>query len=746
MVADVRRLEAELTRDSDQELRERYLATRAAHRSGERRSACEAMAMALTCEAVRRHLGFELRDVQLLTAIALAEGQVAQMRTGEGKTLAALPALVRLSLSFDTLHVATANPYLAARDAREMAPVLEMIGLSASALTPELSDRDERRRRYRADVCYGTLSEFAFDYLRDNLAMDASELLQGDLGFLLIDEADSVLIDEAKTPMVIAGASSGSADLSLRMAAFVSGLSEGEHYLSDAPLMHVQPLESGVAALEEAFDLVDAYSPENLRLVNAYHQALRANALYRRDRDYLIADRQVKLIDPNTGRVTEGRSWADGLQQAVEAKEAVPISAESLNLAEITVQSFVRLYRGLGGMTGTASTDAEEFERVYGLPVLEVPTHRPVARKDRGDRIYRSQEARAAAVVAATTEAITDGRAVLIGTPSVAMSETISMALAAADISHSVLNAKDPASEAETISRAGDEGAVMVATNMAGRGVDIIVAPEVLERGGLLVIGTSRHAARRTDDQLIGRSGRQGQPGESMFLIAADDELVADFAGDRVRKLLSALPGEPGDPIENAALTRAVRSSQETAERRDAEARSELFMFDEPLHHQRLVWFSLRRSLLAADEPEVLLGDWLAQEARQRLLAGHQEMAGRSLTGDPAAVAERVRAKWLGEASLAPALYRALSRRIALAQMDRLWREHVDLMRSLRSVVHLRGSAGRQPVVEYGRAAARAFEELEAQLRSAICDEVPRIRLYEQPVANRSQGEPQREQ
>lgn len=692
---------------------------------GEGLTALRPEAFALVREAARRTLGLRLRDVQMMTAI-VCDGNIAEMRTGEGKTLAAAPAMFLRSLFHPNVHAVTANAYLAERDAALMGPVFGALGARTAALDAATHEPSARRAFYEVNITYGTLSEFAFDYLRDNLAHDPADVVQRGLGYCLIDEADSVLIDEAKTPLVIAGQDSMSADVHHRLARIVASFVEGEDYIADRARGQVSPTPSGIAALQDGLEIADLYRPEHLRLVNGADKALRAHALLRRDRDYLVRDGQVHIIDSNTGRVMEGRSWADGLQQAVEASEGLPTTPETRHLAEITVQSYLRLYERRGGMSGTAATDAAELERVYGMSVRRIPTHRPVIRVDHPDEIYANDRVRLRALVARVHAERAAGRPVLIGTPSVAMSERVSAALGWSGIAHRCLNARAPASEADIIADAGQVGAVTVATNMAGRGVDIHLPDEVIAAGGMAVIGTSRHEARRTDDQLIGRAGRQGEPGSSVFMLSADDELVSDFAGDRVARLLALMPGDADTPLTSRSLARAVASAQQSAERRDAEERTTTFLYDQVVHRQRLVWFAERRLLLHSPEPELAVLGTLLDEARRRAPLG-EDMAGRALPDDPAEATERVRNGWLAQVAEHPEVYRYAVRAVALRLRDEAWRAHVETMVGLRAVIELRAHARRQPLLEYAREGQRLFEATRAELAAAHADALPRI-------------------
>lgn len=675
-------------------------------------------AFARAREAARRSLGLRPYDVQVYSAAAISRGAVAEARTGEGKTLASALALALNALAHPNVHAVTANPYLAGRDAEWMGPLYRALGFSVGVTRPEDAGKVKlRQAAYAADITYATASELGFDYLRDNMAHSTAGQVQRGHGFCLIDEVDAVLIDEARTPLIISGPADDHSEDYRRFAELVSRLRPAD-YAVDEALRSVTPMEGALVACEQMLG-EDLNLPGNVGLVNHLVQALRAATLYQRDRHYLVRDGEVVLIDEPTGRVVSGRQWSRGLYQAVQAKEGLEITPQAVTLASITVQNYFRLYARLGGTSGTAASDRDEILSTYGMEVHPVPPHRPVARRDEPDLIYRDQEARLAAVVAETGRRHSTGQPVLIGTPTVEMSEGVARALEDAGLPHRLLNAKAVEQEAEIIAGAGQRGAITIATNMAGRGVDIALGEGVAELGGLCVIGTARHEASRIDQQLRGRSGRQGDPGVSRFYLAADDELVRLFGGAGVPALMSRLPGDASAPLELPAITRAVLRAQRSVERQAAEARRDLLDYDEVLHRQRLSWFAERQRIVEGADLERQVDEWISAAAPAE---------------GPDGATDQLGAAWRARRSEHPALHAAVERLVTLAILDRHWQAHLEAMEALRDGISLRSLAQENPVVAYALDAARLFDRMRVRAREEITEVLLGTRLLERPT------------
>jgi len=550
---------------SDTGLRERADSIRARLADGATTDEVLDETFALVREASWRTLGMRHYDVQLVGAMVLDEGRIAEMKTGEGKTLTATAAVALNALTGKGVHLVTVNDYLAGRDAQWMSPVYEALGLSVGVIGSMMPE-DQRRQAYAADITYGTNSEFGFDYLRDNMAVRLDDCVQRGHSFCIVDEVDSILIDEARTPLIISGVPEAAADTYYRFARIVPTLKMGDDYEVDEKHRTVAPLESGVEKVERALGIEHLYLDVHGQLVNHFIQALKAESLFRKDKEYIVRDGEVLIVDEFTGRVLEGRRYSEGLHQAIEAKEGLKIREENQTLATITLQNYFRMYDKLSGMTGTASTEANEFHKIYETDVVSVPTHRPMVRDDQNDLIFKTKDAKFNAVIESIKEAHDLGQPVLVGTISVEVSEMLSGMLERRGIPHSVLNAKQHAQEAEVIARAGERGSVTIATNMAGRGVDIKLGEGVPDVGGLFVIGTERHESRRIDNQLRGRSGRQGDPGRTLFFLSAEDDLIRIFSGDRMYKVLDRLG--PGDdlPLDSKMLTKTVEGAQKKVE------------------------------------------------------------------------------------------------------------------------------------------------------------------------------------
>jgi preprotein translocase subunit SecA len=822
-VALIGAFEAELEHDSDEELRQRMDALRERASDGESLDALLPECFAIVRETGRRTMGMRHFDVQLIGGMALHEGQIAEMKTGEGKTLTATLAVVLNSLAVREgdrddeqpdgpperrgVHLVTVNDYLARRDAEWMSPIYDALGVSVGVLQNQQA-YEEKQRAYACDVVYGTNSEFGFDYLRDNMAKDLGEKVQRGHYYAIVDEVDNILIDEARTPLIISGAPEQAADLYVKFARLAPQLNAGKtpegmdprskkqftadfDFESDEKHKTVSITEQGVAKAERFLGIDHLYRAENGHLVNHLIQALRAQSLYKRDVDYAVIDGEVKIIDEFTGRILDGRRWSEGLHQAVEAKEGVSIQEENQTLATITYQNYFRLHDKLAGMTGTALTEATEFMKIYELPVVQIPTNKQMIRDDRNDQVYKTKEGKWSAVVNEIAARNENGQPVLVGTISVEVSELLSERLTRRGIKHTVLNAKPEhaAREAEIVAEAGQPGAVTIATNMAGRGVDIKlggnpehlaaqqlaregveasdaedherhmseILPEVERKladsreqvvaaGGLFICGTERHESRRIDNQLRGRSGRQGDPGESRFFLSAEDDLVRLFAGDRIYRILDKLGGvdEEGneEPIEAGMLSKQIEKAQKKVEEQNFLIRKRVLEYDDVMNEQRRVIYAYR--------DEVLEGKSISEEARREVASviertieqytpgdfiedwdmdglftalgqffpvdlgsedlDHETIDRNSLTDSVVEMAmERYEAR---EEALGEELMGALERFLLLQTIDERWREHLFDMDYLREGIHLRGFAQIDPLVAYKNEAFALFGDL----------------------------------
>jgi preprotein translocase subunit SecA len=548
-------------------------------------------------EASDRTLKMRHFDVQIMGGAVLLDGKIAEMKTGEGKTLAATLPLIVHALTGHGAHLVTVNDYLSTRDAQWMKPLYEYfdlsVGVSVHGQSPE-----EKREAYGADITYGTNNEFGFDYLRDNMAQSKDDIVQGDLSYAIVDEVDSILIDEARTPLIISAPDTESTHLYEQFSKIVPGLKENAHYNLDEKRKAATLTDKGVSKVEEVLGIDNIYEEKGIRFVHHLEQALRAQTLYHRDKDYVVKDGQVIIVDEFTGRMMEGRRYSEGLHQAIEAKEGVKVQQESRTLASVTFQNFFRLYKTLGGMTGTAVTSAEEFETVYNLDVVVLPTNKPLVRIDRPDRILMNEKAKFTAVVNEIKRRHDDGQPVLVGTVAIEKSEYLAKLLEREGIKHEVLNAKHHAREAEIITAAGQKGAVTISTNMAGRGTDIKLGEGVADVGGLFVLGTERHEARRIDNQLRGRSGRQGDSGETQSFVSLDDDVMRVFGGDKIKKLMQRLKLPDDQPIENKLVSKAIEGAQERVEGYYFDMRKQVLSYDNVLNKQRTAIYTLRRGVM----------------------------------------------------------------------------------------------------------------------------------------------------
>ncbi len=715
-------------------------------------------AFACVREASKRTLAMRHFDVQLVGGAVLNEGAIAEMKTGEGKTLVATLPLYLNALEGNGAHLVTVNDYLARRDAEWMRPVYEALGMTVGVIEAQM-DPEARKAAYECDITYGTNSEFGFDYLRDNLATDIAETVQRGHSFAIVDEVDSILIDEARTPLIIAGQPEEAADIYYTFAKIVKGFVQGEDYEVDEKRKTAAPTESGVSKTEKALGIENLYAPGSSQMVNHLIQALRAESLYSIGVEYLVVDGEVKIVDEFTGRIMEGRRWSEGLHQAVEAKEGVKIEAENVTVATVTIQNYFRLYEKLAGMTGTALTEANEFHEIYGLEVVPIPTNVPVTRIDANDLIYKTEDEKFRAVVNDIKERNEHGQPVLVGTISVEVSERVANLLEREGIKHNVLNAKtgQEGQEAQIIKDAGARGAVTIATNMAGRGVDIKLGDGVLDLGGLYVIGTERHESRRIDNQLRGRSGRQGDPGETRFFLSAEDQLVRLFAGDRIFTILDKLgPGED-QPIEHKMLTKRIEGAQKRVEEMHFDMRKQVLKYDDVLNKQREVIYAERRGVLEGEDLSESILEWIDEVVEdivmahtdsnfpeewdfEGLFAGlHQvfpvsfdrealgpasdidreELITRCIA-DAHLAYERKEKELVATEGLDDDIMRQLERFFLLQVIDSHWREHLDSMDYLREGIHLRSMAQKDPLVEYRVEGHGMFEQMMGGVREEV--------------------------
>ncbi|TML77289.1 MAG: preprotein translocase subunit SecA [Actinobacteria bacterium] len=723
-------------------------------------------AFAAVREARKRASNQRMFDVQLMGGIVLHEGDIAEMKTGEGKTFVASLALYLNGLAGRGTHLVTVNDYLAQRDAEWNRPVFESLGMSV-AYIETMMPFDARKAAYAADVTYGTNSEFGFDYLRDNMAVSLDGLVQRGHAYGIVDEVDSILIDEARTPLIISGEPETAAQLYYDFARVVTQLipfrasvgdpkgaaeTAGADYEFDEKHKTVGVTPQGVAKVERAIRIDNLYAPENTQLVNHLYQALKAQSLYQLDVDYVIQDGEVKIVDEFTGRIMEGRRWSEGLHQAIEAKEGVKIQEEHQTLATITLQNYFRLYEKLAGMTGTAKTEEKEFVEIYDLDVVEIPTNVAVARADENDLVFKTKEGKFAAVVRDIEERTREGQPVLVGTIAVETSEYLSQLLTRKGIKHNVLNAKEHAREAEIIKDAGQRSAVTIATNMAGRGVDIQLGDGVVEAGGLYVLGTERHEARRIDNQLRGRSGRQGDPGETRFYLSGEDDLVRLFAGDRISGIMERFKIPEDQPMEAKILSRQIEGAQKKVEEQNFVIRKNTLKYDDVLNRHRQRIYEQRRQVLEGEDLSDQIKLWIEEvvedtvhvfteeeyaeewdlEALTNAMAGlyQTEITAAELQQDLGEISRETLVEEFQadardeyeakEEEFGAELMRELERFVVLQVVDMRWREHLENMEALREGVHLRAMAQKDPLVEYTAEGERMFTELGRVIRSEV--------------------------
>lgn len=754
VVAQINSLESSMQALTDQDFPARIAAYRQDVAQGQSLSDILPEVFALTREASRRVLEMRHFDVQLMGGMMLHQGKIAEMKTGEGKTLVATLPVVLNALSGKGVHVVTVNDYLARRDATWMGQLYTFLGLSVGIVVHGLTDA-ERQQAYAADVTYGTNNEFGFDYLRDNMKFYKEQLVQRPLNFAIVDEVDSILIDEARTPLIISGPGEKSTSLYGRINAIIPKLAQDDDFSIDEKARTVVLTDEGVAHCEEILDVDNLFDPANISFQHHILQALRAHHLFTRDDHYIVKDGQVVIVDEFTGRLMPGRRFSDGLHQALEAKERVPVEAENQTLASITFQNYFRMYEKLAGMTGTADTEAVEFQQIYGLEVIVAPPNKIMVRKDFPDVILKTQAEKYAAITEEIKALYAKGQPVLVGTTSIEKSEYISSLLKKQRIPHEVLNAKYHEKEAEIVAQAGQKGRVTIATNMAGRGTDIVLGEGVRELGGLHILGSERHESRRIDNQLRGRSGRQGDPGSSRFYLALDDTLMRLFGSERIAGIMEKLGLEDGQTIENPLISRAIENAQKRVEGHNFEIRKQLLDYDDVMNQQREVIYSLRRDLMTTEDVHdtavEFIDDLLADvyeplhnrkghteglEELQRMVRAKLEelfTLERAFPADQFVEQEDVRTYLLGILEQHRAgigdQYQSLLRYFMLESLDRNWKEHLLQMDYLKEGIGLRGYAQRDPKQEYKREGFELFEGLLSRIRENTLTALAHVRL-----------------
>ena len=715
-------------------------------------------AFALTREAARRTLGQRHYDVQLIGGAVLHEGKIAEMKTGEGKTLAATLPVYLNALTGKGVHVVTVNDYLASRDAKWMGTIYNFLGLSVGCILHGLDD-DERKKAYHADVTYGTNNEFGFDYLRDNMKFDLEELVQREYNYAIVDEVDSILIDEARTPLIISGPAEKSSALYQQVDKIIPRLAKEKHFTVDEKSRAANLTEDGVAYCENLLRVENLYDPRSMELLHHLQQALKAHALFKRDVDYIVKNGEVIIVDEFTGRLMPGRRYSEGLHQALEAKEKMRIKSENQTLATITFQNYFRMYDKLAGMTGTADTEAEEFAKIYKLDVVVIPTHKPMIRTDNPDVVYRTEPEKYQAAAEEIKALNKKGQPVLVGTISIEESEKLSNLLKRMGVPHHVLNAKHHAQEAEIVAGAGQRGSVTISTNMAGRGTDIVLGEGVPDLGGLHILGTARHESRRIDNQLRGRSGRQGDPGSSRFYMSLEDSLLRLFGSDRISGMMGKLGMEEGEPIEHNIISKAIENAQRKVEGHNFQIRKQLLEYDDVLNQQREVIYAQRRMALTGEGVHQAVLDMM-EEVVADLADNHVDPAKASSQWDMKALNEALYGLFGVEADIpegrdglvaekvtdqavekVKAAYQAkfteygeeimsyLERMVLLQVVDSLWKDHLLNMDHLKEGIGLRGYGQKDPLREYQREGFEMFDAMIESVKGETLSTLMRVQI-----------------
>ncbi len=757
IVDKVHSFEPQMRKLSDEALRAKTAEFKARLEQGETLDDLLPEAFAAVREAGVRTLGQRHFDVQILGGIVLHEGKIAEMKTGEGKTLAATLPVYLNALTGRGVHVVTVNDYLARRDAQWMGTIYKFLGLSVGTILHGLND-EERRQAYHADVTYGTNNEFGFDYLRDNMKYSLKDYVQRDFHYAIVDEVDSILIDEARTPLIISGPAEQSTDLYSRINRVIPKLTVEKDYAIDEKARTSVLTEEGVAKSEKILGIDNLYDPKYMEILHHLNQALRAHTLFKRDVDYIVKEGQVIIVDEFTGRLMPGRRYSDGLHQALEAKEGVKVENENQTLASVTFQNFFRMYDKLAGMTGTADTEAAEFDKIYKLAVVVVPTHRDMIRKDLPDLVYRNEQEKFNAVIESIEELYERGQPVLVGTISIEKSELVSSQLKKRGVPHQVLNAKHHEQEAEIVSQAGQRGAVTISTNMAGRGTDIVLGEGVAELGGLHILGTERHESRRIDNQLRGRSGRQGDQGSSRFYLSLEDDLMRIFGSERIQGLMGKIGMEEGEPIEANIISKLIENAQSKVEGHNFDIRKHLLEYDDVMNQQRDVIYAQRRNILSGENlrdeifsmiEDIISGlvdsytdektypeEWDLKALNEKAF----DIFGRrfSLEGVDDLTQEGLREKLVLEAQdyyqakvgeFGEQVMSDLERFILIQAVDNQWKDHLLSMDHLKEGIGLRGYGQRDPLREYQKEGYEIFMDMVERIKSEAVSYLFRIRL-----------------
>ncbi len=764
IVRHINDLEPQMTALSDSSLQAKTFEFKERLQKGETLDDILPEAFAVVREASWRVLGMRHFDVQLLGGIVLHRGDIAEMRTGEGKTLVATLPVYLNALTGEGAHVVTVNDYLATRDSEEMGQIYKFLGLSVGLIVHDLN-YEQRRRAYNSDITYGTNNEFGFDYLRDNMVISKEQMVQRPLNYCIVDEVDSILIDEARTPLIISGPGEKSTDLYYTLAGIVKTFTKDD-YIMDEKQKTIAPTDSGVAKVEKMLGISNMFDNEHLDLNHLVIQALRARFMMHRDKDYVVKNGEIVIVDEFTGRLMFGRRYSDGLHQSIEAKENVKVQGESKTLATITFQNYFRMYKKLAGMTGTAKTEEDEFNKIYKLDVYVIPTNKPMIRKDLPDVIYKTKNAKYRAVVREVVKRHATGQPILVGTTSISQSEILSQMLNKEHIVHNVLNAKYHEKEAEIIKDAGQRDMVTIATNMAGRGTDIKLGKGVAELGGLMIIGTERHESRRIDNQLRGRAGRQGDPGTTQFYLSLEDDLMRIFGSDNISKFMDKLGLDEDEPITAKMITKSIEKAQKKVESHNFEIRKYVLEYDDVMNQQREVLYAQRRQVLTADSlKDTILGmvsdiidDGLNKYADEKLYPEEWDFAGLltqmqqyfvpkdATTSEELENLSRVEVKEklyqiavdlyeAREKEIGTETMRELERAIMLRVVDSKWMDHLDAMDALKEGINLRAYGQKNPLVEYKFEAYDMFEEMVDSIKRTTVTFLYHIQItYSKPV------------
>jgi preprotein translocase subunit SecA len=800
-VDSVNALEEEYKNFSDDQIKEKTQELKSRFQKGEKLEDLLPEAFANIREGSSRTIGERHYDVQLLGAIALHEGKIAEMKTGEGKTLASTAAAYLNAITGKGVHIVTVNDYLSKRDANWMGRIYHFMGLSVGCIThegsfiykPEVLDDNEvniemenlenveRKEAYKNDITYGTNNEFGFDYLRDNMARSLEEMSQRELNFAIVDEVDSILIDEARTPLIISAPDTESTQLYQKFAQLVPGLKEGEDYNLDEKMKSADLTQEGITKIEQWLGVGNLYETDKVSYVHHLEQALRAYVIFQKDRDYVVRDGEIIIVDDFTGRLMPGRRYSEGLHQAIEAKEGVQVQRESKTMASITFQNYFRMYNKLAGMTGTAITSAEEFNKVYELEVTQIPTNKPMIRRDLPDMIFKTEKGKFKAIVEKIKELNQEGRPVLVGTIAIEKSELLSDMLKKAGTKHEVLNAKNHEREAQIIANAGKKGSVTIATNMAGRGTDIKLDDKSKELGGLYIIGTERHEARRIDDQLRGRSGRQGDPGTSQFYVSLEDELLRRFGGEKMYNIMGRLGLPEDQPIENKIISRSIESAQGKIEGHNFDIRKHILEFDDVMNKQREVIYKRRKKILKedslennileiikeeaegivtahtaseiedywnteeiAEETRILVGDYpdlhkkLLEIKKSKEFSGSQEKKGKMIDF----LNEILKSSYLKKKQeIGEELFQKVEKDLYLMTIDNYWMQHLEQLSHLKDSVNLKSYGQRDPLIEYKKEAFQLFQNLLAAINRDLLKAVFRVQPASQEKESQSEAE-----